>query len=349
MNVFAAKQLSYSSSEDGAATLKIGIKGPDGIYRVQEFEYEDIFADTDVARENKLAVVHAIASQMHWNIDKDLVNTNINLGDTSLVGIPAFIKQCIEQFIEPFETNEEFLNQTVSVFGNKQLTFKVSDFYEIDEDGDVVGKDVNLAAWLLKNNKLVSDLSEKPFEKPFVFANGVEEQGGDLAKQTDETVEQAKQVSKSNKQVKATNKTTFGFDIADEQRYATLTSQWGEDGQKLAKAKGFQLLKTDEERDEFFAKMNEKHGPKTHGGMVERVIFKMPDEYISQAAAIELAKTEISKLLEEYNKLHPEYNFDINKISIKSNTEAMIKGLWGGKRGVLTVDLYKDGTGKAQV
>jgi len=62
LNVFGAKQLAFTPNESGVNTLKIGLKGADGVFRVEEFEYDDLFAETEVAHENKLRVVHAIAT-----------------------------------------------------------------------------------------------------------------------------------------------------------------------------------------------------------------------------------------------------------------------------------------------
>jgi hypothetical protein len=72
------------------------------------------------------------------------------------------------------ETDEEFLEQEVSLFGCPQLTFKAKDFYEI-KNGELSGVDVNVTSWMLKNGKLKTDLSETPFKDPFVFANGVKQ------------------------------------------------------------------------------------------------------------------------------------------------------------------------------
>ena len=62
INTFAAKQLYYGPDEDGIMKLHIGMKGPHGGYYLAKFTHDEIFGDSEAAKENKLSAVHAIAS-----------------------------------------------------------------------------------------------------------------------------------------------------------------------------------------------------------------------------------------------------------------------------------------------
>jgi len=83
--------------------------------------------------------------------------------------------------------------------------------------------------------------------------------------------------------------------------------------------------------------------------MVERIMFKMPEEFLGTEKMLQQAKDEISKFLKEYTAAHPEYKYTIDDITIRQATESMIKTKWATGRGMLMLDLYKDGTGKVVV
>nr|DAS39560.1 MAG TPA: hypothetical protein [Caudoviricetes sp.] len=57
-----------------------------------------------------------------------------------------------------------------------------------------------------------------------------------------------------------------------------LTEQTGERLMNAVMSRGFKVAKTEDERKQLFAKLNEQAGPKSHGGLRERIIFRMPDE-----------------------------------------------------------------------
>jgi hypothetical protein len=109
---------------------------------------------------------------MHWNIDKDFVNTDLLVDLTATDGISAFLKHMEDLYGEGRKSLEEYINQTICIAGCPQLSFKLSDFYKI-EYGELFPKQFKIGAWLLKNKKLQTDTTERVFENPFVFANGV--------------------------------------------------------------------------------------------------------------------------------------------------------------------------------
>ena len=345
INTFAAKQLYYGLDGDGIVKLHIGIKDQNGAYSLHKFTHDEIFGDSEVAKENKLAVVHAIASQMHWNIDKDFVNTDLLVDLTATDGVSAFLKHMEDLYSERHENLEDYINQTIYIAGCPQLAFKLSDFYKI-ENGEIFPKQFRIGAWLLKNKKLQTDTTERVFENPFVFANGVQVEGGQVAQKTEEIINS----STPTTPIKETDAASdVKFEVASDAKFAMLTEQTGERLMNAAMSRGFKVAKTEDERKQLFAKLNEQAGPKSHGGLRERIIFRMPDEVKGQQYALELAKQKIAEFLEEYKKLHPEVTYTSDSIIMRSTAESMIKTMWAFKKGMLFLDLYNDGTGNVFV
>ena len=344
INTFAAKQLYYGPDEDGIMKLHIGMKGPHGGYYLAKFTHDEIFGDSEAAKENKLSAVHAIASQMHWNIDKDFVNTDLLVDLTATDGISAFLKHMEDLYGEGRESLEEYINQTICIAGCPQLSFKLSDFYKI-EYGELFPKQFKTGAWLLKNKKLQTDTTERVFENPFVFANGVQVEGGKVAQKTEQIIN----TSTPTTTIKETAASDVKFEVASDIKFAMLTEQIGERLMNAGMARGFKMAKTDDERKQLFAKLNEQAGPKSHGGMRERIVFRMPDESKGQQYALDLAKQRIAEFLAEYKKLHPEATYTPDSIIMRSTAEAMIKTMWAFKKGMLFLDLYNDGTGNVFV
>lgn len=345
INTFAAKQLYYGPDEDGIMKLHIGMKGPHGGYYLAKFTHDEIFGDSEAAKENKLSAVHAIASQMHWNIDKDFVNTDLLVDLTATDGISAFLKHMEDLYGEGRKSLEEYINQTICIAGCPQLSFKLSDFYKI-EYGELFPKQFKIGAWLLKNKKLQTDTTERVFENPFVFANGVQVEGGKVAQKTEQIINTSTKTTPIKETAAASD---VKFEVASDIKFAMLTEQIGERLMNAGMARGFKMAKTDDERRQLFAKLNEQAGPKSHGGMRERIVFRMPDESKGQQYALDLAKQRIAEFLEEYKKLHPEATYTPDSIIMRSTAEAMIKTMWAFKKGMLFLDLYNDGTGNVFV
>lgn len=188
---FAMKQLSVDRMAGGTIQLSIAlpvqVQDENGIertsYQLHTFQDLDnsVFADTEEAIQNRKAIVHAIATQMHWNTDISHMQSTINAAKSGTDIMSNFVRFIVEKYGKSLkECNgdvQEYLDQEVSILGCPQLTFKMSDFFE-DGTGKpggykVIGKNVLTAAWMIKNGKLKTDVGEQMFYAPFVFANGV--------------------------------------------------------------------------------------------------------------------------------------------------------------------------------
>ena len=169
---YAAKQLAIVNN-----TLIIGmpIVNEQGIpvtdvngnvqYRQRPYTKESLFGLNPESEKNRMDVVRAIASQMHWNTEKVTMNEKFGGATTNLIA---------EGLEEYFNENPD--QETFQLAGVPELSFNKHDLFEVDEsDGTVVRikRNMTMAAWLLCSGKLMSDVGDTVFKDPFVFANGV--------------------------------------------------------------------------------------------------------------------------------------------------------------------------------
>ena len=153
MGAFAAKQLSY---ENGI--LSIGMKNDNGNYELRTFDHNQLFGEN--SEETRKAVVHAIATQMHWNTDIT------QMSDTFDSDINSPILNALRSHFRMHGGDE------VSICGLKQFTFKKSDLFD---ENLRFKKGVTVIGWMIANQKLKTDVNEKIFKDPFVFASGIKQ------------------------------------------------------------------------------------------------------------------------------------------------------------------------------
>ena len=175
---FLGKQL-YSDRKNEILYISVPTSKsvPATDFELKMYTYSELFADTQQGAENRLEVVHAIANQMHWNTDLEHMKSTLNL-TTETSPITKFLRNL---FIEEFNKTGTEENLTVNIGGCEQLQFKYSDFFDSLESEP---KKVNVTAWMLKNMKLKTNISEQIFRDPFVFANGVKSDGKAVQKRT---------------------------------------------------------------------------------------------------------------------------------------------------------------------
>lgn len=184
LGAFAAKQISWHQLTDGGEyVLTIGMKQPDGTYAAEDFTYNQLFgAGSEGTRKR---VIAAIATQMHWNTEKQLMHgTFLSNSHT------ANVIKSIQSF---FENNDV---ESISICGVDEFTFKRDDFFTKDKrTGKLIPKDVSIAAWMLANGKLTTDLAETPLVDPFIFGTGIKENAAAAALHT---LEEEKKPAKSD-------------------------------------------------------------------------------------------------------------------------------------------------------
>lgn len=160
---YAAKQLAVING-----ILYIGMPIGNGQYRQQKFAANDLFDDLNPqAKQNRINVIRAIASQMHWNTEKITMNEKFGGSMTNLIATE------LEKYFEIHPEENSF-----SVCDVKEFTFNKKDLFEVDSEGKPVRykKNMTMAAWMLTTGKLLSSIGDTIFKDPFVFAQGVAEQ-----------------------------------------------------------------------------------------------------------------------------------------------------------------------------
>lgn len=340
LSFLAQKQISVSV-QNGARILSIAIQNQDGVYELKNYTDVDLFnGDPEVCAQNRLDIIHAISTQMHWNTDVTHMNSTVNAYQNTKNAMSGFIAGLFSGV--KTETNEEFLEQEVSIFGCPQLTFKAKDFYEI-KNGKIVSKDVNITAWMIKNGKLKSNLADSPFKDPFVFANGVKQNQTRSEKQFQkkaekENVPDANVVNTTGEQVRKKKNVPAGFTIYDEQKRSEFLEWVGPKLPRWERKGGFKIASTEEERKQIRAEIDETRGAKDNGGIRDRFIIRFPKDKINnQDDAIAYVKQQISDLIKTYDsKLSP-------KVDLQELTKTQLFQACSRRSGIIVLDIYKNG------
>lgn len=347
-NTFAAKQL-YVSEENGRKTLQIGIF--DGSkYVLKEYAVDDLLREDNVS--DRIDVIHAIATQMHWNTDISVMNSSIGLMGTSNSDISAMFSWAVQKFAKEYTSDEEYLNQRIEMFGCPQLSFRLGDFYEIDGSDIKQKQNVSVLAWMLKEGRLMTDASEDIFTAPFVFASGVTVQGG----QGQQVLSKAAEVITGNPNEQVIPITEGravsadqNFDLYDESAFEDMTGSWRKGLLERRMRYGWGIAKTQEEREQILSTINKTHAAKENGGINDRIVIRSPKTRLEAKDAKKYAVKVIKEFLDKYNKKYPERAVSIDNIQFSGIAEDGLREVWGLRNGYIQLDLYANGTGQVQV
>ena len=358
MNFLARKQLFFGDVDNsGINKLHIGIGDPLNGYQEKIYTEDEIFEDSEQGEDNRREIVHAIATQMHWNTDIDFINSSIKVGDsTSLIG--RFIQNMIsEYFSGKGLTPEQQLEKTIDILDNKQLSFKVSDFFELKNGKFAPKSNVSVLAWLLSNKKVSTDVSKKIFKDPFVFAGGVNSEAPAPSNGKPQSTSKVELVG-SNNDVVSTGFSVINPDLFNKANEAAGTKV--EDGSKvveLRKNMGFKSPKTQEEREAYRKQLEEAHISANKNGGLQDVIY-VTDPYLNtdfnkfnvgnMDKLIDHLNSLVKDFLDKYNK---EYgtSYKIEDIGgITKNTALTTINNIRNNNGYLRLDLFKNGKGKLQ-
>lgn len=176
------KQLSIVVGNDGIQ--KIYVPGVDEFYSVNQLfpvkskeisqsEFEKIQQE---AANNRKTVAAAISENINWNTPTTTANNSSDV----LMGqqMPQNLVKALKTYFEESGA-EEF-----KFCGLDQISFKKSDFF----DEGMNQKNCILAAWMIANGHLQTDMNDQLFSEPFVFAGGI----SDVKSVSDDTMEKAK-------------------------------------------------------------------------------------------------------------------------------------------------------------
>ena len=176
------KQLCFEQNDNGKWVFEIGDKDCKLNNYRRKYNIKDLFPSSEAdeaeklrCEQNRKQVTYLLSKNFHWNTDKSdlFISSNINL--------LSDIDEMLKNYFKKHKKDTEF-----KLFGNDQLVFKKDDFF--DKDGNE--KDIDLFAWLLKNDKLTTDTDKQKFKAPFIFADGA------VVETTPQAIEQQKQSSK---------------------------------------------------------------------------------------------------------------------------------------------------------
>lgn len=249
---FAMKQLHIERTSGG---IVINIAMPEKIgdataYRCNQYNEKDIFGDSPEQIELRRKIVYALSTQFHWNTDVSYMQEDMKASSLTANPMSEFIRSVVNSQAKSFQDCgydiDTYLNQSVSIGGCSQLSFKLSDFYE--KDGDrIIAKNVHTLAWMIKNQKLKTDLDkERPFLDPFVFAYRIKEDTP-----VKETVkEKAEPVNKKHPDIIQSGIHNFLYTQSSEQHVEEIADALNIHQEYLG------ISKTEEQRKEYLAKQN---------------------------------------------------------------------------------------------
>lgn len=326
---FAEKQIAWHQREDGGEYV-LTIAMPDGVslnglpkYKAVDFTSEELFGEG--SEETRLAVVKAIASQMHWNTDVAHMNNNLNLASSG-DEMSMFIMYMLQKY---HNNGEDLHSQTVQIAGCPQLSLKVSDFFDKSSTGSLVPKKkVSTLAWMVGNGKLMTDVSENIFYAPYVFAEGVQTENEPAEKMQQEVTQNMKPVDK-----KAENP---AFSLFDQEKYDWIVSEYGADE--------LDVMKDESDVKELFEELNNQEQAKKNDGFRDRILFLPPKEAMDVSKGMDHFMARLNEFIDKYNQTHPENKLDPKNIQFASNlSKKQINTMYGSKQVYAIANIFNNG------
>lgn len=116
----------------------------------------------DQSEKTRRSTIRYIANNLHWNTDKKYM---IKYFNESMPKLSMFLRQY-------FEDNPKA--KSYKFFGLNQLEFKRDELFSTNKNGQLNPKKVSLAAWMINNGKLLTDLAPQHFYAPFIYSDGVQ-------------------------------------------------------------------------------------------------------------------------------------------------------------------------------
>lgn len=374
MNFLASKQIYFGADKNNhnKPTLWIGIGNRSTGYQLTPFVVEDLFADTPQAAKDRQTVTYAIATQMHWNTDLSHMRSSIDVQNGNNA-IARFIRALIinDDSLSNL-TPDQQLKKTVSIMGNSQLSFKVSDFFFKNKQGELEAKsEISTLAWMVSNQKINTDASESIFREPFVFADGVEVSSSEQSASSKETIQRedksnkgAVSIAHEEKKTKPAPKAKSkdkGFSIYDPKKLEELKEGY-ENYARLSFEEtvldlGFMLPQTEEERKQAIENINNSPGIARkirrlgEGATVVDRIFLIGPYTDEDLQNIDNTKDFAEYISKKINEFIDKYN-EKYKTSIKYPTisQAKVTPLFTHRRtGGIYFDIQKDNTVNVQV
>lgn len=370
MNFLASKQLYFGVDENNKnkPTLWIGIGNKQSGYKLTPFVVEELFADTPQAAQDRITVTQAIATQMTWNTDLAHMRDSIDV-QSGNSAIARFIRGLIlnDESLRGLTVDEQ-LGKTVSIMGNSQLSFKVSDFFYKNDNGELKAKDrVSVLAWMIANQKIDTDVSENIFKQPFVFAYGVASQNNTKAVSTKNAINRADEnetggvsVARGENKEQSSKRQKPSFSLYDPKRIEELSRGYESAARRPFQDRldrGLSFPTTEEERKQTIENINNSVGIKRrikrHGEgceVIDRIFLTanyLDDDVMNADNAGELAKVLTKRVNDFIDKYNEAYGTEIKHTTVRPGKAQDLIG--GFDTGFMYMDIQKNGEVNIQV
>lgn len=357
LRYYGKKQIYFDPEFKKGPTLFIG--NSEGTGRLQ-YTVKELLTDEDKRKE----AVFLISQNMHWNTEISSMNKSI---DTQIM---LSLKQYFEQHPEA----KEF-----KLYGLDEFTFKKDQLFEQDKDGFLTEKNISLFAWMLANDKFMTNLGTPFLKDPFVFASGVKisekdkviddlkqaQQQGDTETKKQKPIsvidaDAAKKAAAEQKQ-KQKEKQKAKQEIKERSFDERFTDKLIDIVSKKVKSINNFILRTKELREEFLNSRAESY--KDNGGLLDIVAlaYEEPTIRVGVGTAKEYAaqlidniNKEVQKYIDYINTTAEYKNNPIKIENIRYNTDllncddslrnSVCSQFVNGKR-IPVLKVHKDGTG----
>lgn len=257
----------------------------------------------DQSEKTRRSTIRYIANNLHWNTDKEDMVEHFN---KSMPKLSAFLRQY-------FEDNPKA--KSYKFFGLNQLEFKRDQLFSTNKNGQLNPKNVSLAAWMINNGKLLTDLAPQHFYAPFIYSDGVQ------ASTKKEAVAKVKRESKKqeNPSVIEAEANIAAKRFTDE-AINRMQSRYKSDSQKQKVTKDDFLVLSDETRKEVLNNYRKR-------GIYDIVVIDVLKEDVEGKSLDEVKRiiTQHVQKYVDYTNSQEGQKFDVKDLTFVSDT--MLKNI----------------------
>lgn len=267
------------------------------------------------SEKTRRATIRYIATNLHWNTDREDMTNHFN---KSMPKLSVFLRQY-------FEGNPNA--KSYKFFGLNQLEFKRDELFSTNKNGQLNPKKVSLAAWMISNGKLLTDLAPQHFYAPFIYADGVE------ASKQKKVASKVKKESKQteNASVIQAEENLVAKRFTDES-VKRMQSRYKTDSQKQKVTNDDFLVQSDNAREAVLKGYRER-------GIYDIIALDVLKEDVANNS-IEQIKQRLTEHVQKYIGFvnsQEKQNFDIK--NLKFCSDALLKNLQRGFMPILNVSV----------
>lgn len=265
------------------------------------------------SEKTRRATIRYIATNLHWNTDREDMTNHFN---KSMPKLSVFLRQYFED--NPNAKSYKF-------FGLNQLEFKRDELFSTNKNGQLNPKKVSLAAWMINNGKLLTDLAPQHFYAPFIYSDGIQ------VSQQKKAVAKVKEKSgkSENPSVIQAEANIVSSRFTDE-AVKRMQDRYKTDSQKQKVTKDDFLVQSNDVRESVLKGYRER-------GIYDIIALDVLKEDVANNS-IEQIKQKLTEHVQkyiDYVNSQEKQNFDIN--NLKFCSDALLKNLQRGFVPILNV------------